>query len=280
MDTRIEPSVAQVAGRQAVPPRPRRTRATLIKLAVGAAVLAFLIFSWIDVQASLSDLVNGLFGPKGLFRSIIFPNLPGDWSVLGLGLKASVTTFCVAALSIVFGALVSVAMLPFAARNITPSRFAYETARGIQAFLRSIPELIMMLLFLAVVGITPFSAVIALSLHGVGVQGKLYAEAVEELDMTPIDALRVAGASRQQVFLHAVLPGVRNTLTGLTLYRLDANFRSAVVLGALGAGGIGFNIDNSINDFEFKVVITYLVIMMIWIMVIERVSTMLRARFI
>ena len=98
--------------------------------------------------------------------------------------------------------------------------------------------------------------------------------------MTPVDALRAAGASRLQVFLHAVLPGVRNTLTALTLYRLDANFRSAVTLGAVGGGGIGFLIDNQLNDFQFKAVTTYIIILIAFVMAIERVSTVLRARLL
>ena len=96
--------------------------------------------------------------------------------------------------------------------------------------------------------------------------------------MAPIEALRAAGAGRIQVFLHAVLPGVRNTLTALTLYRLDANFRSAVTLGAVGGGGIGFLIDNELNVFQFKAVTTYIIILVVFVMVIERVSTLLRTR--
>ena len=261
-----------------LPPRPAgRSRGRAVAI-LGVLLLALLIYAWTNVGGSVTGLVNGLFGPKGIIRSIIGPSLPPASSAIGEGLKASVTTFCVAILSLFFGGIVSVAMLPLAARNLAPNRFTYELARGLQAVLRAIPELILMLLFLITVGITPFSAVVALSFHGIGVKGKLFAEAVEEMDMGPVEALRVAGASRLQLFLHAVLPGVRNTLVGLTLYRLDANFRSAVTLGAVGGGGIGFLIDNQLNDFQFKVVATYLVIMVIWVLVIERVSTLLRER--
>ena len=261
-----------------LPARPVRSAERWIKLLAAVVLLALLVFAWLDVGGSLSNLINGLFGSKGIFRSIVGPSLPPNTGAIGEGLRASVTTFCVAVLSIAFGVIASVLMLPLAARNLAPSRSAYELVRGIQAVLRAIPELIMMLLFLITVGINPFSAVLALTLHGIGVKGKLFAEAVEEMDMTPVEALRVAGAGRLQVFLHAVLPGVQNTLISLTLYRLDANFRSAVTLGAVGGGGIGFLIDNQLNDFQFKVVATYLVIMVVWVLAIERISTLLRAR--
>ena len=152
-------------------------------------------------------------------------------------------------------------------------------ARVIQAILRAIPEIIMLLFFLITIGLTPFSSVVALSFHGIGVKGKLFAEAVEEMDMSPVHALRVAGASRTQVFLHAVLLELRNTLLGLTLYRLDANFRSAITLGAIGGGGIGFLIDNELGVFDFQAVMTYMIILVVFVLAIERVSAVLRARF-
>jgi phosphonate transport system permease protein len=72
---------------------------------------------------------------------------------------------------------------------------------------------------------------------------------------------------------------VRNTLTALTLYRLDANFRSAVTLGAVGGGGIGFLIDNELSVFQFQAVCTYMIILVVFVLAIERVSTVLRSRF-
>jgi phosphonate transport system permease protein len=261
-----------------LPSRPAGSSRRRSGIVIALVVLGLVIYGWINVGGSLTDLINGFFGSKGVIRSIVGPSLPPASSAIGEGLTASVTTFCIAFLSIVFGLVWSVAMLPWAARNLAPNRLCYEVARGIQAILRAIPELIMMLIFLITVGITPFAAVVALSFHGIGVKGKLFAETVEEMDMGPVEALRVAGASRTQVFLHAVLPGARNTLLGLTLYRLDANFRSAVTLGAVGGGGIGFLINNQLNSFVFKAVATYLIIMVLWVLAIERVSEMLRAR--
>ena len=262
----------------ALPPRPRDTRRLLGWALVLAVVVGLLIFSWIDTGASVSELWTGLFGSKGLFRSVLPESVPPAANQFWPGIRAAATTLAIALLSIAFGMVGSLLMLPFAARNITPSRPAYELARLIQAILRAIPELIMLLLFNVVLGFSPFASVLALTFHGIGVKGKLYAEAVEEMDTTAVDALRIAGASRLQVFLHAVLPGVRNTLTALTLYRLDGNFRSAVTLGAVGGGGIGFLIDNELSIFQFKDVMTYLIILVVVVLLVERISTELRKR--
>jgi phosphonate transport system permease protein len=264
-----------------VPPLPAKAsggRSRLYAILAALALLALLIAAWINVQASLTTLWHGTFGARGLIRDVLPHSVPPDMSQFWTGVKAAWTTLAIAVLSIVFGVFWSVLLLPLGARNITPSRVAYELTRLLLAVFRAIPELILLLMFNVVLGFTPFAAVLALTIHGVSVKGKLFAEAVEEMDMAPVDALRVAGAGRLQVFLHAVLPGVRNTLVGLTLYRLDGNFRSAVTLGAVGAGGIGFNIFNSLQTFQYKQVCTFLIVLVLVVMAIERVSTILRAR--
>jgi phosphonate transport system permease protein len=280
----LQPRTASAAGDPTVsappplPPRPGVRRSRWIWLVWGVLFLALLVYAWIEVGGSISTFVNGLFARKGLIRDVLPSTVPPDSSVFWDGVKAAMVTLCIAILSIVFGVVFSLLMLPFAARNISPSRPLYELARLIQAILRAIPELIMLLIFNVVMGFSPFSSVLALTFHGIGVKGKLFAEAVEEMDISPVDALRVAGARRGQIFLHAVLPGVRSTLLGLTLYRLDANFRSAVTLGAVGGGGIGFLIDNALNVFQYKTVMTYLIILVVFVLAIERISTILRAR--
>jgi phosphonate transport system permease protein len=265
-----------------LPPRPAgwRTPRRLAVIAVLAGLfIALLVYSWVDVQGSITSFINGWFNKQGILRDVLPHSLPPQWDQFWDGFKAAMTTFAIAILSIVFGVIFSILMLPLAARNLTPSVPLFALARLIQAILRAIPELIMLLFFNITIGLTPFAAVVALSFHGIGVKGKLFAEAVEEMDMSPVNALRVAGAGRIQVFLHAVLPEVRNTLIGLTLYRLDANFRSAVTLGAVGGGGIGFLIDNELGIFDFKAVMTYMIILVVFVLAIERASAMLRARF-
>jgi phosphonate transport system permease protein len=262
-----------------LPPRPASRRRRLAWSLIGAAVVTgLLVYSWIDTGGSVTAAWDAFFGAKGLFRSVLPESLPPQANQFWPACQAAATTFAIAVLSIAFGIVGSLLMLPLSARNITPSRPLYELTRLVQAILRAVPELIMLLLFNVVLGFSPFAAVLALTFHGIGVKGKLFAEAVEEMDMSAVDALRVAGAGRVQVFLHAVLPGVRNTLTALTLYRLDANFRSAVTLGAVGGGGIGFLIENQLSVFNFQAVMTYLIVLVVVVLLVERVSTELRTR--
>lgn len=280
VDAPVTIATPGAGGPPPLPPKPTSAGRRPGWVAVGILLIALLVYSWIDTGASVSDFFSGVFGHKGLLRSVLPESVPPQVSQFGAAFQAAATTFAIAVLSIAFGIVGSLAVLPLAARNITPSRPVYELARLLLAVLRAVPELIMLLLFNVVLGFSPFASVLALTFHGIGVKGKLFAEAVEEMDMGAVEALRVAGAGRLQVFLHAVLPGVRNTLTALTLYRLDANFRSAVTLGAVGGGGIGFLIDNQLSVFNFKAVMTYLIVLVIVVLAVERLSSELRARLV
>lgn len=163
--------------------------------------------------------------------------VPPSSGVLVDSIHAAILTFDTALLATAAAFVIALLLTPLAARNITPHRSVYEVTRVVIGFLRSIPLLISGLLFLVVVGPTPFAGVLALTVETVGVLPKLYAEAIEEMDMGPVDALRVSGARRTQVFLHGVLPAVTPTFVGLVIYRMDSNVRSALVLSAFGAGG-------------------------------------------
>jgi phosphonate transport system permease protein len=203
---------------------------------------------------------------------------PPDWSVLSASVRAGIVTFDTALLGTTIAFVISLLLTPLAARNITPHRVLYEASRALMGVARTIPLWVSGLLFLVAVGISPFAGVLALGLETIGVLAKLYAEAVEEMDMGPVDALRVSGATRTQVFLHGVLPSVAPTFVGLVIYRQDSNVRAALILSAFGAGGIGFELFNSIELFQWRQVSTELLVMFVLVLAVERVSILARAR--
>jgi len=255
---------------------PRTARALAIELGIVAGFVSLLAYAWHDTGASISELVDGI----GNTYQLVIRALPPDWSVLGESIRASVLTFNTAFLA-TFGALVvSLLLTPLAASNLTPHRLVYEAARLVIGVLRAVPEFVFALIFLVAVGITPYSIVLAIGAHTVGVLAKLYAEAVEDMDMGPVDALRAAGAGRTQVFVHAVLPGVAATLTALGLYRLDTNVRSALYLGAFGGGGLGFLLYNSLELFQYQQAATQILVLLVLLLIVERVSSLLRRRLV
>ncbi|WP_306325690.1 PhnE/PtxC family ABC transporter permease, partial [Streptomyces venezuelae] len=140
------------------------------------------------------------------------------------------------------------------------------------------PDVVFALIFVTAVGLGPFPGVLALVVHNVGVMGKLWAEALEDADPGPSRALRSAGASRIQVALHALLPTVTPRLAGLLLYRLDVNVRASLILGLVGAGGIGFLINQSIKLFRFDEMLTHILVVLVLIIAVDQLSAAVRRR--
>jgi phosphonate transport system permease protein len=259
-------------------PRPARAPfpwARAFKTGVVAILAAALyVQAWNRTESSISAFFSGLHNLVHLVGEMF----PLDWSVLHASISASIVTFDTALLGTTIAFVVALLLAPLAARNITPHRALYELTRALMGFARTIPLWVSGLLFLVTVGISPFAGVLALALETVGVLAKLYAEAIEEMDMGPVDALRVSGAKRTQVFLHSVLPGVFPTFVGLVIYRMDSNVRAALILSAFGAGGIGLLLFNSIELFQWPQVGTELLVMLVMVLIVERVSIVARGR--
>jgi phosphonate transport system permease protein len=138
--------------------------------------------------------------------------------------------------------------------------------------------LVWALIFVAAVGLGPFAGVLALIFHSVGMLSRLFAEVIEDMDMGPVEALTLTGASRLQIFTHAVIPGVLPSLLGISLYRFDENLRSSVLLGFVGAGGIGFELLSSMSMFEYREVSVIILVILALVIGAERASAVLRRR--
>src|SRR6266545_3599821 len=164
------------------------------------------------------------------------------------------------------------------ARTTAPNVVVYQASRSLMSFLRAVPDVVFALIFVTAVGLGPFPGVLALIVHNTGVMGKLWSEAIEETDLGPVDALRTNGAGGLQVVSHAVLPAVVPQFVGLLLYRFDVNVRASLVLGLVGAGGIGFLINQSIKLFRFDVMLTQILIVLALVVIVDNVSAFLRKR--
>lgn len=261
--------------RQAVPSRPRAVR----HLVVGGAVVVVLVVAHVvalrQTEVSVAALVDGWGGITGFLEEAIPPDLTWD-TVVRPGLEAALMTFWIGLLGTTLSIPVTLLLTVLGARTTTPNAVVYQAARAVMSFLRAVPDIVFALIFVTAVGLGPFPGVLAILLHNTGVMGKLWSEVVEEMDQGPVTALRTTGASRVQVLAHAVVPTVVPQLVGLLLYRLDVNVRSSLVLGLVGAGGIGFLINKSIKLFQFDEMFTYILIVLALIIVVDQVSGAIR----
>jgi phosphonate transport system permease protein len=241
-----------------------------------AVLLIFVVIgqSLIVVQARPQDLVTGVGGMADFLRR----SFPPDVSQLDTFVWPTIETLDIALFGTIAGVVLALPMAILGAANVSPSRVLYFLARGIISFCRAVHELVWALLFVTAVGLGPFPGGLALAIHSVGMLGRLFAEQIENMDMGPIDALTLTGASRLQIFTHGVVPSVLPALLGISLYRLDENIRSSMVLGFVGAGGIGFHLFAAMSLFQYREVSTLLIVTFILVITAERVSAVLRAR--
>jgi phosphonate transport system permease protein len=266
--------LSREAPRLPVPPRPRRTRSQVIGWVVAAVVVAAHVVAWRATDMSLAALVAGWQGMADFLAEAIPPDLSSE--VLGDGVAAAAVTLWIGLLGTTLSIPASLVLALLAARGTAPGRGSYQAARSLLSFLRAVPDVVFALIFVTAVGLGPFPGVLALVCHNVGVMGKLWAEALEDADPGPAQALRSAGAGRIQVAAHALLPTVTPQLVGLLMYRFDVNVRSSLVLGLVGAGGIGFLINQSIQLFQFDEMLTHILIVLVLVVAVDRLSALVR----
>lgn len=254
---------------------PTSSMASMVKkIGIGIILLLVLIQSLYVVQAQPGELISGVNGMIGIIARSVPPNVSNFQTQLWPALE----TVDIGIFGTFFAVILALPLAILAARNTTPARPAYVFARGLIAICRSVPDLVWALLFVTAVGLGPFAGALALTIHSVGMLGRLLAEVIEDMDTGPMEALASTGAGRLQVFSHAVVPTVLPSLLGISLFRLDENIRSSLVLGFVGAGGIGFQLLTAMNLFDYPTVSTLLIMTFVIVMGAERMSAWLRKR--
>ena len=203
---------------------------------------------------------------------------PPKWGFFEAVWKPAVETIYVALWGNVLATIVGLPLGVLAASTVTKSRILRAAAMSILNIFRSVSELIWAILFVAAVGLGPFPGALALGMNYGGILGRLYAEAIENVDKGPIEALQATGASKLQVILFAVFPQALPQFITYNLYWFEVGVRSATVLGMVGAGGIGFELITAIRLFEWREVGLILLFILAMVTVIDLASTYIRSR--
>ena len=204
--------------------------------------------------------------------------VPPDFSRWQKWMRPLLDTLAMSIAGTVLAVAFSLPLALLAAPNTAPHPVVYRMARTALALLRSVPEIIMGIVFVAAVGFGALPGVLALGLHSVGMVGKFYAEAIEHVDPRPLEAARAAGASRFQVITHAVLPQVLPQFADITIYRWEYHFRASTVLGIVGAGGIGFELMAALRLIHYDQVAAILLTILACVVVVDGVGAWLRKR--
>jgi phosphonate transport system permease protein len=165
------------------------------------------------------------------------------------------------------------------AQNVAP-RWLYNLTRPVLDFLRGLPDLVLALIFVAALGLGPFPGIMALALSTAGSLAKLLSEAVEAVDPGQIEAVKATGASPVLVLLYGYWPQILPLFASYTLYRFEVNVRAATLLGIVGAGGIGFYLQEAMRGFDFRSTCALIIIILVTVRLVDWGSARLRARII
>ncbi len=273
----------QAAGREAgqgSPPEWRRFRypQSLYKY---AAILGMLMFIGYALEALNINVerIPGILGRLGAVLAERYYPPDVEHVLRPEYLHSVLETLQMSYLASVFGILISVPLAWFAAFNMTPSkRLGYPFARLAIMGCRSVHEMIWTILLVAILGFGFLPGVVALTLFCIGFTGKLFSEAVEKIERGPIDAIRATGAGELPVFVYAVLPQVRVSWTGISIYTWDVVFRAATVVGFFGAGGMGWYLRESMQKVELHQVAAILLSIIVVVIASELLSAWVRRR--
>jgi phosphonate transport system permease protein len=261
---------------QATPPA-RVRRPSAWSFALLAAVGALVLHGYsAGAKVDPVTLAEGA-GRLGDFLAEAFPP---DLHRLEAILRSLLLTFEMALLGTIIGVVFSVPLAVGAARNTTPHRLVYAACRGLISLFRTIPDLVWGLVFVIAVGLGPQAGVLAIAVDVMGFCGRFFAESIEEVDPGVVESLRSTGATERSILAGAVLPTCLPSFVATSMFALESSTRSSVVLGLVGAGGIGIELAVSMQLLRYDEALTIILSIFAVVLVVERVSSSLRRRLI
>ena len=239
------------------------------------SLIAALIFVVVDLEINFIKLFSD---STKYFGDILNRMLPPDFSNFSSLIYAMFETIEIAFLGTFIAIVLSIPVGLFSARNLAPNYLVFLIARIITIFFRAIPEFIIAMILVIAVGFGAIPGVLALGLHTMGFLAKFYAEDIEHVNKGPIEALKSSGASKGQIISFAVIPQIIPSFVANNLYILDRNIRMATMLGIVGAGGIGYELQSSFRMFEYQKVSAIIIIIFVTIFLIDHLSSFIRSK--
>ena len=252
--------------------KPQWSWKTLTFIVIFSFVLVFVIN---DLEI---DFIKLATDSSKYFGDILSRMLPPDFSNLRQLIYAMFETIEIAFLGTFIAIVLSIPLGLFSARNLAPNYFVYLICKTVIIFFRAIPEFIIAMILVIAIGFGAMPGVLALGLHTMGFLAKFYAEDIEHINNGPIDALKSSGATKGQIISFGVIPQILPSFVANNLYILDRNVRMATMLGIVGAGGIGYELQSSFRMFEYERVSAIIILIFAAIFVIDHLSSYIRSK--
>jgi phosphonate transport system permease protein len=230
---------------------------------MGGYLVAVAIFMWCWQRISEATTWFFVWDAPRIAADIGGRAWPPRWSYHGQSLGPLWDTLNMATLGTLLALVMAVPIAFLAARNTTPSAtFIRPVALFIIVATRSINSLIWALLLVAIIGPGVFAGLMAIAFRSIGFCAKLLYEAIEEIDEKQVEAITATGASRWQVMAYGIVPQIMPAFAGISVFRWDINIRESTVLGLVGAGGIGLQLQSSLNTLAWPQVTLILIVIL------------------
>ena len=252
--------------------KPQWSWRTIVSIIVFFSLLVFIVK---DLEINFIKLISDSSKYLG---DILSRMVPPDFSNFDELIYAMFETIEIAFVGTFIAIILSIPLGLFSARNITPNYFVYIISKTIIVFFRAIPEFIMAMILVIAIGFGAMPGVLALGLHTMGFLAKFYAEDIEHINNGPIDALKSSGATKSQIISFGIIPQILPSFVANNLYILDRNVRMATMLGIVGAGGIGYELQSSFRMFEYQRVSAIIILIFITIFIIDHFSSLIRSK--
>jgi phosphonate transport system permease protein len=196
-----------------------------------------------------------------------------DFGLIPSLLEPTIETFMIACIGTLIGLVICIPVIWFGALNVTPFKpITYPLARIAMTLSRSIHEIVWALIFVSAVGLGAFAGILAIAARSLGFIAKMSAEAIENIDPKPVEAIRAMGGNNLQVMIYAILPQVLPVILGIVIFEWEINIRRSSILGLVGAGGLGLVFFRQMNTFNYPGVTTVILAVLTLILVGEVVS--------
>ncbi|NKI34584.1 phosphonate ABC transporter, permease protein PhnE [Wenzhouxiangella sp. XN79A] len=235
---------------------------------------AMTVWSAYGIGFSASELACNIAGGTRLLEE----SWPPDFGFLPRLAGPMMETVYIAIIGTVVGGILAIPVAVLAARNLTPNRPTWFVDRNFMNILRTLPDLFWAMLFATAVGFGPVAGALALTVFTVAVISKLYSESLESIDMGLPEAIRAAGGNWLQMIQFGALPQAMQQYVSYALYAFELNIRASVVLGLVGAGGIGMILETQRANFEYERVTMIILAVLVAVLIIEEISESIRKR--
>jgi phosphonate transport system permease protein len=244
---------------------------------LGAAILV--VWSAVTLEIEPEEILELPSGLALVFYRMFLEEGP-DWSYLDQSARAMLQSLQIAWVGTVIGAILSLPLGFFGAKNVSSGPVSTVVRQVLNA-IRAFPEVVLAIaIMIPIAGLGPVPGALAIGVHSVGTLGKLTAEVIEGIDPGPVEAARATGARSLQVQRWGVLPQVLPEIVAFWLYRFEINIRAAAILGVVGAGGIGFLLQETIRFQRFPLAGTAIIVVVVATIAVDTISGWLRKRII